>query len=64
MGQQYANNVHKNKNGDSQSVVEFVHGYMKSFSAEEQLAGIVAFTKLWNDIPSINLNLVPKSLKF
>ncbi|KAF6069593.1 small nucleolar RNA-associated protein [Candida albicans] len=51
MGQQYANNVHKNKNGDSQSVVEFVHGYMKSFSAEEQLAGIVAFTKLWNDIP-------------
>ena len=24
---------------------------MKSFSAEEQLAGIVAFTKLWNDIP-------------
>ena len=41
MGQQYANNVHKNKNGDSQSVVEFVHGYMKLFSAEEQLAGIL-----------------------
>ncbi|RCK63521.1 U3 small nucleolar RNA-associated protein 10 [Candida viswanathii] len=55
MGQQFANNAHKNKGGDVDSIIEFVQGYMKAFSAEEQLDAIAQFTKLWNEIPITQL---------
>lgn len=55
MGQQFANNIHKNKTGEVESIVDFVQGYMKAFTAEEQLHGISEFTKLWNEIPITQL---------
>ncbi|EMG49977.1 UTP10 U3 small nucleolar RNA-associated protein 10 [Candida maltosa Xu316] len=51
IGKQYANNVHKNKNHEIDSIIEFIQGYMKSFTAEEQLRGVSEFIKLWNQIP-------------
>lgn len=51
MGQQFANNVLKDKIAEIDAIVDFVRGYMRAFSAEEQLHGISEFTKLWNQIP-------------
>lgn len=62
MGQQYVNSCLRNKLVDAETVLEFTRSFMKSFSAKEQLQGIAGFTKLWSQIPVVELD--PKSEEY
>lgn len=62
MGQQYSNNITRNKAHESISILEFTSAFLKNFSAQEQLEGVEKFYQLWNQIP--NAQLEPNSDEF
>lgn len=51
IGQQYANNIAKNKSHECSSLLEFAGALLKTFTAEECLASFEAFLGLWSEIP-------------
>ncbi|KAK6453982.1 component of small subunit processosome [Scheffersomyces xylosifermentans] len=55
MGQQYVNNLNKNKVSECTVILEFTTSFLKSFSAIEQLEGITKFVELWDMIPITEL---------
>lgn len=62
MGQQYSNNITRNKAHESNSILEFTSAFLKNFSAQEQLEGVEKFYQLWNQVP--NTQLEPNSDEF
>lgn len=62
MGQQYSNNLTRNKAHESNSILEFTSAFLKNFSAQEQLEGVEKFYQLWNQVP--NTQLEPNSDEF
>lgn len=57
IGQQYANNLAKNRTPECSCLVEFSDALLKNFSAEECLSSIEGYLRLWDEIPEKTLDI-------
>lgn len=56
IGQQYSNNMIKNKSHECTSLLEFSSAFLKTFSSLECLASFERFLQLWDAIPEETLD--------